>query len=118
MTLAIYGSSLQQGRSEIDARTITFASLVLANIGLILSNRFRSGNVFTNMRSKNRALRWILSIVVVLLAVVIYVPPVRDLFSFSPLQAMDIVLCIGIGIISIVGCELIKYLNRPKIKKS
>jgi Ca2+-transporting ATPase len=55
MTLAIYGFSLQQGRSETDARTITFASLVLANIGLILSNRFRSGNVFTNMRSKNMA---------------------------------------------------------------
>jgi P-type Ca2+ transporter type 2C len=113
--LIIYGFMLQQGRSDEEARAVTFAGLVLSNIGLILSNRFTSSNVIASLRSENKTLWWILGAAVVLLGLVLYVPPVRSLFTFGALQLSDIGLCIGIGLISIVGCEFIKYLMKPRV---
>jgi Ca2+-transporting ATPase len=113
--LIVYGCMLQQGRSEQEARAVTFASLVLSNIGLILSNRFTSSNVIASLRSENKALWWILGSAIVLLGLVIYIPPVRSLFSFGPMQLSDLALCFGIGLMSIAGCELIKYLTRPRV---
>lgn len=116
LCLAIYGFLLQQGRGENEARAITFVSLVLANIGLILSNRFRSVNVLVSLRSGNKSLWWILASAIVLLGIVIYVPPVRDLFRFSSMHVNDVAFCVGIGIVSVIGFEIVKYANRPKVR--
>jgi Ca2+-transporting ATPase len=115
LTLAIYGLSLYQGRTEAEARTLTFASLVLANMGLILTNRFLSRNVLASLRVKNRSLWWILGSATVLLGLVIYVPFLSDLFRFSPLSLPDIGICLAAGIISIAGCDLIKYLVQLRL---
>jgi len=114
--LILYGFMLQQGRSEADARAVIFAGLVLSNIGLILSNRFTSSDVIASLRSENRALWWILGSAVVLLGLVLYIPPVRSLFSFGAMQLSDLALCFGIGLISIIGCEIIKYLTRHGVR--
>jgi P-type Ca2+ transporter type 2C len=115
MLLAVYGFMLQQGRSEQDSRAVTFVGLVLANIGLILSNRFSSSNVITSLLSENKALWWILGSAVILLGLVIYIPPIRSLFSFGPMQLTDLAICFGIGITSLIGCEVIKLLARPRV---
>jgi Ca2+-transporting ATPase len=114
LTLAIYIFCLQQGRAEVEARTITFVSLVFANTGLILSNRFHSTNVIASMRVKNRALWWIMGSATILLALVVYIPFLNDMFKFSPMSISDVAICVALGIVSIAICDLIKYLNRPK----
>jgi Ca2+-transporting ATPase len=116
MLLAVYGFMLQQGRNEQDARGVIFAGLVLANIGLILSNRFSSSNVIASLRSENRALWWILGSAMVLLGLVLYIPPVRSLFNFGFMQPSDLAVCFGIGLMSIIGCEVIKLIARPRPK--
>jgi Ca2+-transporting ATPase len=115
LTLAIYGFSLYLGRSEAEARTLTFTSLVLANMGLILTNRFLSRNVLTSLRIKNRSLWWILGSATVLLGLVIYVPFLSELFRFSPLSLPDLGICLAAGIFSIAGCDLIKYMVQLKL---
>ena len=115
LTLAIYGFSLYHGRPEAEARTLTFTTLVLANMGLILTNRFLTRNVLTSLRVKNRSLWWILGSATVLLGLVIYVPFLSELFRFSPLSLPDIGLCLAAGVFSIAGCDLIKYLVQLKL---
>ncbi len=114
VTLGIYGFSLQQGRGELEARSLAFTTLVIANLGLILSNRFWSSTILSSLRYKNTALLAIVSFTLVFLGLVIYVPVLRDLFRFGPLHPNDLAICFGAGIVCILWFEAVKYFGRRK----
>jgi P-type Ca2+ transporter type 2C len=73
------------GLGEYASRTITFATLVLASIALILSSRARSA-----WRTGNPALRWVGGGAVAFLVACLVVPGLRSLFRFDALHAHDI----------------------------
>jgi Ca2+-transporting ATPase len=114
VTLAIYGFTLNQGRGEFEARGLAFITLVFANLGLILSNRFWSKNIISGLRYKNKALLGIIAFNIVLLGLVIYVPFLRDLFRFGPVHPNDIALCFAGGVICVFWFEIVKFLSRGK----
>jgi len=117
VTLAVYKLSLALGRGDIEARTLTFTTLVIANLGLILTNRNWSSTMLESLRSRNIALRWILLSAIVFLGLVIYVPWLRDLFHFGILHFVDVLLCIGAGVVSVLWFEVVKYFGRKKRQK-
>ena len=90
ITLLIYWWTLNQGRGELEARGLAFTTLVIANLGLILSNRFWSTNIISGLRFRNKALYVIIAFNLVLLGLVLYVPVLRDLFHFAPLHPNDL----------------------------
>jgi P-type Ca2+ transporter type 2C len=53
----------------------------------------------------------------IFLALVLYVPFLRQLFSFSFLHPIDLAICLLGGAISLVWFEQLKILNRPKQTK-
>ena len=112
ITLAIYGYNLHQGRGELEARTLTFAALVIANLGLILANRFWSTNLLASLRSRNAALWLIVAFTLVFLGIVIYIPGLRDLFRFTRLHLNDWVVVLLVGVVAIFCFEVIKYFTR------
>ena len=114
VTLAVYKLSLALGRGATEARTLTFTTLVIANLGLILTNRNWSNTILSSLRARNIALRWIVLSAVIFLGLVIYVPFLRDLFHFGILHVPDILICIGAGVISILWFEGVKYFSRKK----
>jgi Ca2+-transporting ATPase len=114
VTLAIYGYNMQTGRGELEARTLTFVTLVLANLGLILSNRFRSNTLKTTFRSKNMAVRWIIAATLVFLVLVVYIPALRSLFHFDVLHPLDWAFCVGAGVVCILWFEITKLLNHKR----
>jgi len=116
VTLAIYGFTLNQGRGELEARSLAFTTLVIANLGLILSNRFWSKNVISSLRHKNAALFIIIAATLAILTLVIYVPFLRDLFRFGALHPNDLAVCFGAGVACILWFEVVKYLSRPRTK--
>ncbi len=59
VVLAIFGFALYRGLGADEARALTFATLVLASIGLIFTNRSRSRSAFATLQSPNVALWWI-----------------------------------------------------------
>jgi len=109
ITLAIYGITLQQGQGQIEARTLAFTTLVIANLGLILTNRTWSSTIITSLRAKNAALWWIVAFTLIFLGLVIYVPSLRHLFRFGVLHPGDLMLCLTAGIAAILWFEVIKY---------
>ena len=111
ITLFIYG--YVHGKDQNLARTLTFTTLVLANLGLILTNRFRSG-ILRGFYTRNVAFWIITAATIVFLALVIYVPALRSLFKFEILHLNDILIVVSGGLIAIFACELIKYLTREK----
>jgi Ca2+-transporting ATPase len=114
VTLAVYRLSLALGRGDVEARTLTFTTLVIANLGLILTNRNWSNTIFASIRARNIALRWIVLSAIVFLGLVIYVPWLRDLFHFGILHLVDILVCVGAGAVSVLWFEVVKYFSRKK----
>ncbi len=115
VTLFIYWWTLQQGRGELEARGLAFTTLVIANLGLILSNRFWSMNIISSLRFRNKALYVIIAFnMVLLLGLVLYVPVLRDLFHFAPLHLNDLAICLGAGILCVLWFETVKLLHRRR----
>ncbi|MFA5309195.1 MAG: cation-translocating P-type ATPase [Dehalococcoidales bacterium] len=114
VTLAVYKLSLVLGRGAMEARTLTFATLVIANLGLILTNRNWSSTILGSFRARNIALRWIVLSAVVFLGLMIYLPWLRDLCHFGILHFTDVLICIGAGAVSVLWFEGVKYFARKK----
>jgi P-type Ca2+ transporter type 2C len=117
VTLAVFKLSLALGRGDMEARTLTFTTLVIANLALILTNRNWSSTIIESLRARNIALRWILVAAITFLGLVIYVPWLRDLFHFGILHLPDVLICVGAGVVSVLWFEIVKYFGRKKRQK-
>jgi Ca2+-transporting ATPase len=107
--LAIFAFALYRGLGDADARTLSFSTLVVGMLGLIIVNRSRSLNVVQALRSPNRAFWWVIAGALGFLAAALYVPSLRDLFRFSILHPDDLLTCIGAGLLSSLVIELLKF---------
>jgi Ca2+-transporting ATPase len=116
IVLAVYITAMHRGdwsdEAAAGARAMAFTTLVLANIGLILSNRSWSRTIITTLRSPNTAMWWVLGGAVFFLSLVIYVHPLRDLFKFEMLHAIDVLICIAAALGSILWFEIFKVFSR------
>ncbi len=108
IVLTIFVVALARGQGELDARALTFTTLILANLGLILSEGSTAQLNLKVLRSPNPALWWVLGGGLFFLAIVLYVPIVRNLFSFSFLHPIDLAICLGGGAMSLLWFELLK----------
>jgi Ca2+-transporting ATPase len=100
--------NLVTGRDENHTRTLMFACLVIANLGLIVSNRTWSQNVIASLKSKNTALWGVVAFAFTFLTCAIYIPALRDLFSFTALSLQDICICATVGVVSLAMFEIVK----------
>jgi P-type Ca2+ transporter type 2C len=108
--LAIFTIALYRGQGELDARALTFTTLILANLGLILSESSSSHLSLKILRSPNPSLWWVIGGGLFFLVLVLYIPFLRQLFSFSFLHLIDLLICLGGGVISLLWFELLKQL--------
>ena len=97
IVLAIFGFALYRGLGADEARALTFATLVLASIGLIFTNRSRSRSAFATLWSHNAALWWIVTGAVIGLSLILFLPVLSELFSFGKLDPAELVFCLFAG---------------------
>jgi len=90
VTAAVYLFAVQRGMPEEDVRTLTFFTLVLSNLGLIVANRSFRGRAFDFLTGGNRVLLGIQVVTIAFLAATVTVPPVRRLFGFGPMHLHDV----------------------------
>ncbi|GAK57276.1 cation transport ATPase [Candidatus Vecturithrix granuli] len=112
MLLIIFSLSLYLGHDEKEARALTFTTLIVANLGLILTNRSWTRTIFTTLHSPNTALWWVIGGTVGFLGLVLYVPVLRNLFGFAYLHQIDLYVCLIAGALSILWFEGLKMLNQ------
>ena len=116
IVLAVFIAAMYRGQGELDARTLSFTTLIIANIGLILTNRSRSRTILNTLRSPNTALWWVIAGAIFFLCMVLYIPVLRDMFHFSTLHPVDLAISLVAGIISIIWFEGFKIVNRQRKK--
>lgn len=114
IVLAVYAVSLYRGQGEMEARALTFTTLIVANLGLILTNRSWSRTILETLSTPNAALWWVIGGALVFLGAVLYVPFLRDLFSFAFLHFIDLAICFMAGIASILWFEGLKLFSTHK----
>jgi Ca2+-transporting ATPase len=88
--LGVYLWGVLGGRSDDDVRSLTFATLLLGNLGLILVNRSWRLAVWRTFRERrNPTVGWILGGALVVLVVLLTVPVLRDIFGFGAISLGD-----------------------------
>ena len=116
VVLAVYAISLYRGQGELDARTLCFTTLIVANLGLILTNRSWSRSIWSTFSLPNAALWWVLGGAALFLGTVLYLPFLKELFRFDTLHTTDLILCLFAGIMSILWFEVFKvYWNKRAV---
>ena len=111
IVLAVFSISLYRGQGELEARALTFTTLIIANLGLIMTNRSWSRTILRTLHSPNKALWWVLGGAAIFLGLVLYVPFLRNLFRFSTLHLIDLSICLAAGLVSIMWFEALKIFS-------
>jgi Ca2+-transporting ATPase len=101
---SVYFFAVYRGLPAEDVRSLSFFTLVLSNLLLIVVNRSERGRAFNFLTGGNPVLLGIYLLTGSLLAVSVGVPAARELFGFGPLHVDDA------GIIAIAMGALITIL--------
>jgi Ca2+-transporting ATPase len=114
--VGVYGWAVWSGKPDGEIRSLTFATLVLANLGLIMVNRsWRLSILGTIRERKNPAVKWIFGVTLSILSILIFVPPVRSAFDFGEIQVRDIAIPLLAAVASILWFEGYKVLHWRRI---
>jgi Ca2+-transporting ATPase len=116
--LVVFLFSLSRGQSVQEARALTFTTLVVANLSLILTNRSWSRTIWATLRTANVALGWVFGGALALLMLVLYLPFLRKLFHFTFLHPDDLLICFLAGVFSILWFEGVKIFKKRRNSNS
>ncbi len=116
VVVVVFVLALYLGKDETDARTLTFATLVIANLTLIVANLSWSKSILKSFSPENKALRFVIVGALSTLVLVLYVPVLRNLFHFSVLHYNDILIVLVAGILSVAWFKLLNIRSKIDIE--
>jgi P-type Ca2+ transporter type 2C len=107
--LLVYFFALRWGHDETDSRALAFSTLIVGNIALIFTNRSWSKTIWESWRVPNRALWWVAMTALLVLVAILYVPFLRNVFRFSLLHPMDVLVACSAGLAGVLWFEALKF---------
>jgi len=108
ITVGMFWMALSAGRPEGEARALAFTTLVLSNLCIILSTRSQVRTAIEMLRVPNSALLYVAAVAFAMLALVLYVPFLQEMFGFVALTPAEVAMCALAGVLSIAAFELVK----------
>ena len=102
------------GRVEDEVRALTVVTLILSNLALILTNRSWTRTIWETFKSRNSALMWVLGGTITFVFLILYVPFLRNLFRFSILHPLDLLICVLAAAVSIIWFEALKFIRQRR----
>ncbi len=112
ISLLVYFVGLKLGYTEKEVRTLTFVTLIVSNVAIILSNRSWSSNIFQILRTPNKAVLWVVGGAILFLILALNVPFLQELFLFGKVSALALLVSTVAGILSIAWFEIYKQMKR------
>ena len=97
---------------ENEARAFAFATLVVANLGLILSNRSGTKPLWATLRTPNRTLWVVIALALALLIAALYVPWAVGVLRFAALPTHELAAAFALGLLSVLWFEGVKWARR------
>jgi Ca2+-transporting ATPase len=115
IVLIVFRLALSIGQNAADARAITFSTLIFANLALINTNRSRSQTILASFKVKNSALWWVMGGATLFLLMVLYIPFLRSLFSFTILHPASLLIALVAGAAGVAWFEVLKYASYRRV---
>ena len=112
--VVVFVATLWRGKGEAEARALTFTTLIVASLALLLANRSWRRTMWETLGQPNQALWWVVGGAIALLSVVLYVPPLRAVFRFATLHGDDLLVCVGAGAFGVLWFEALKVIRRRR----
>jgi Ca2+-transporting ATPase len=112
ISLLVYFIGLKIGYSENSVRTLTFVTLIVSNIAVILSNRSWSTNIFKIILSPNKAVKWIIGGAIIFMILILNIPFLLNLFQFEKIGGLELIICTVAGLSSIIWFEIYKQVKK------
>ena len=97
---------------EPEARAFAFATLVMGNLALILSNRSATQSLWRTLHTPNKTLWVVVGLALALLLSALYIPWAVGVLRFAPLPAHELATACGLGLLSVLWFEGIKWVRR------
>ncbi|MGZ5124975.1 MAG: cation-translocating P-type ATPase [Burkholderiales bacterium] len=107
-----YGWAAKAGYPEDQIRAIGFAAIVFGNVFLILAARSSDRSIIATLMRPNPALWWVIIATIAALALVLYVPPVAELFRLQALGPGALLTALAAGGVALLSVEAVKLLRR------
>src|SRR5207244_1918460 len=117
-TTGVLVRAIAAGLPEDDVRVLTFATLVIADLGLILANRSMSGSVVAALLARNLALWLVVGGAAGLLLVVVGMPGLRALFHFGVLHPDDVAVVLIASVAALLWLEGVRLVARLTDERS
>ena len=115
ITLSVYFVGLHLRYQEDEVRAMTFVTLIVSNIAVILTNRSWTENIFKIIATPNKAVLWVVGGAIFFLILILNIPFFLELFQFQRLSLINSLICSMAGLSTIVWFEIYKLLNiKPK----
>ena len=109
----VFYFSIDQGADEERIRSLTFTTLVISNVLLILINRSRSLTLWeTLIQRRNVALPWIIGGAILLLMILMNIRAIREAFGLQQLAISDYLTLLFISLISLLWYDIFKLIRR------
>ena len=98
--------------------TMMFAGIVVAQTGNVLVCRTSKQSIFKTSLAKNKWIIWSIIAQLSILAVLIYVPLMQQIFGTTPLSLMDWLYLLALALVVIAAEEIRKFVIRRFFTKS
>lgn len=104
----------RRGHSVDSARTLTFVTLVVSFVMVILVDRSWSQSAFKMLRVRNPAVRWVVFGTAVFLGLTLLIPVVRNAFHFAAVHPQDLAASALVGALCLLWFEVAKSVRRGR----
>jgi len=111
VTMVVYLVGLHMGFEAKEVRAMAFTTLIVSNIAVILTNRSWIDHIFKIIATPNKAVLWVVGGAVFFLMLILNVPFFLDLFQFSKLSLINILICSLAGMTTISWFEIYKLIK-------
>ena len=113
--MGIYLFSYYTGHPEGEIRAMSFITLIVANIAVIMSNRSWTRSIFELLTIRNKAAGWVVGGAIIFMVLIMNIPFCLQLFQFEKPGIGDTLICIAAGLLTIGWFEVHKYIRTHSI---
>ncbi len=107
---------LNNNASHELATTISFSTLIIGNLLLIMMSRSKQEHFLTILQKPNSAQWWISALTLISITAVIELPYLREKLHFIEPSAQQILLVVGLSLATLILGEFVKWLYRSTDK--
>lgn len=113
--LLLFLYSFNSGRSDSEIRSLVFGSLMIANVGLILTNRSRTLTILETFRQReNRAVKWIVTGALIIVFSLLTFEPLRLIFDLGAITIKDWFSILITAVVGIGWYDILKFLKKVR----